>query len=74
MSLLNTDYKITSILANRPKVIILDIIDTDQCGFITGRLLADNISCTITLIDYAQKQNEDLLLITDAEKAFDLVS
>ena len=30
---------------------------------------------TVNLIDYAQKQNEDVLLITlDAEKAFDLVS
>uniref|UniRef100_A0A3B5A5L8 Reverse transcriptase domain-containing protein n=1 Tax=Stegastes partitus TaxID=144197 RepID=A0A3B5A5L8_9TELE len=57
ISLLNTDYKITTgVIANRLKKCIVDITEADQCGFITGRLLSDNIRRTI-----------------NAEKAFDLV-
>lgn len=76
ISLLNTDYEIISaILANRLKTIITDVIQADQCGFIPGRYLADNIRRTIHLIDYAQKENIDVVLLTlDAQKAFDLVS
>ena len=75
ISLLNTDHKIiSSILANRLKEIITGIITPDQCGFIPGRILADNIRRTLNVIDYAQRENEQLLLLTlDAEKAFDLV-
>ena len=74
--MLNTDYKIISaILANRLKTIITDVIDADQCGLIPGRYLADNIRRTINLIDYAQKKNIDVVLLTlHAQKAFDLVS
>lgn len=76
ISLLNTDHKIISaILANRLKQNIIELINTDQCGFIPGRLLVDNIRRTINIIDYVQRQNKDICLITlDAEKAFDLVS
>ena len=76
ISLLNTDYKrISAILANRLKTIITDIIDADQCGFIPGRYLADNIRRTINLINYAQNKNIDAVLLTlDAQKAFDLMS
>uniref|UniRef100_A0A671TPP2 Reverse transcriptase domain-containing protein n=1 Tax=Sparus aurata TaxID=8175 RepID=A0A671TPP2_SPAAU len=76
ISLLNTDHNIiSSILANRLKDTVIDIINPDQCGFIPGRLLADNIRRTLNIIDYAQRQKEELLLMTlDAEKAFDLVS
>lgn len=52
-----------------------DIIDNDQSGFIPGRLLSDNIRQTLDIIDYAQNNDTNLLLLTlDAEKAFDLVS
>lgn len=76
ISLLNTDHKIiSSILAIRLKENITEIITPDQCGFIPGRILADNIRRTLNIIDYAQRENEQLLLVTlDAEKAFDLVS
>lgn len=56
-SLLNTDHKImTSILAHRLKDIIPDIISMDQCGFIPGRVLADNVRRTLNIIDYANKK------------------
>lgn len=52
ISLLNTDHKIiTAIIANRLKEIIPDIINSDQCGFIPGQLLSDNIRRTIIIID-----------------------
>lgn len=64
-----------SVLANRLKDAITDIMDPDQCGFIPGRLLADNIRLTLNIIDYAQREKEEPLLMTlDAEKAFELVS
>lgn len=76
ISLLNTDHKIISaILANRLKDTITDIIASDQCGFMPGRILADNIRRTLNVIDHAQIQQTDLLLLTlDAEKAFDMVN
>ena len=75
ISLLNTDHKIiTSIIANRLKDIVPDIINSDQSGFISGRLLSDNIRRTLNIIDYAHKHNTNLLLLMlDAEKAFDRV-
>ena len=75
ISLLNTDQKIlTSIIANRLKDILPDLIDSDQTGFICNRFLSDNVRRTLDIIDFSQKYNKDLLLLTlDAEKAFDRV-
>ena len=76
ISLLNMDHNlISSILANRLKDTTTDIINPNQCKFIPGRLQADNIRRTLNIIDYAQREKEELLLMTlDAEKVFDLVS
>lgn len=73
ISLLNNDHKIiTSIIANRWKDIVPDIVDNNQCGFIPGRFLSNNIRRTLNIIDYAQNNDINLLLLTlDAEKAFD---
>lgn len=66
-----TDYKIISaILANRLKATITDIT-ADQCGFIPGRIFADNIRQTLNVIVYAQIEKLDLfLLMLDAGKSF----
>ena len=50
-----------------------DIITAHQCGFIglPGKILADNIRQTLNVMDQAQIEKADLLLLTlDAEKAF----
>lgn len=44
-----------------------EIIENDQCGFIPGRLLSDNIRQTLNIIDYAQNNDINLpLLMLDA--------
>ena len=76
ISLLNTDYKILAkILATRLENILPTIIFQDQTGFIKNRHLFFNIRRLLNII-YTQgshKQNEELLLSLDAEKAFDRV-
>lgn len=65
VSLFNIDYKIISaILANRLNDIITDIVTADQCGFISGRILADNIRQALNVVDLAQIEKTDLLLLT----------
>uniref|UniRef100_A0A8D0GHQ7 Reverse transcriptase domain-containing protein n=1 Tax=Sphenodon punctatus TaxID=8508 RepID=A0A8D0GHQ7_SPHPU len=75
ISLINTDAKIfTKILADRLKLIIPEVIEMDQTGFMPGRLGIDNIWKVIDLITYIKQKNKPAAIISlDAEKAFDLV-
>ncbi len=41
-----------------------NIINSDQSGFIPNRFISDNIRRTLNIIDYSQKNNKDLLLLT----------
>lgn len=76
ISMFNVDYKtFTSIVSNRPKSFITDIIDEDQTGFVPGRQTHDNIRRTLHIIDKINTNNiPSALTSLDAEKAFDRVN
>lgn len=73
--MLNQDYKLfTSILAKRLEIILPDIIQLDQMGFIKQRQTQDNVRRTLHDINHIdQDKLEAVLLGLDAEKAFDSV-
>ena len=71
--LLNIDYKIaTKAISNRLKLIINDIIDSSQTGFIKGRYIGENIRLLTDIIDNVNDKNlPGILFFSDFEKAFD---
>ena len=73
ISLLNTDYKlIAKLLARRLKIILPDIINDDQTGYIKGRFIGQNIRCIEDLISFTEVKNRPgIILLIDFEKAFD---
>ena len=73
LSLLNTDYKIAAkAIANRIKLVLSDIINNDQTGFLKGRFIGENVHLRDSVIRYtAEKNIPGLLLFIDFEKAFD---
>ena len=75
LSLLNTEFKLLSkILAERLNRVLLKIIHPDQCGFIKGGNLQDNILDLISATEYAEQENIPMILVNyDFKKAFDMV-
>ena len=77
ITLLNVDYKLfTKVLGDCVKVVLPDIINTDQNGFIKCRFLGNNILDLYALIAIAKERQdeEDMILLSlDIEKAFDSV-
>ena len=76
ITLLNVDYKMfTKVLADRIKVVLPDIVHTDQNGFIKYRFMGNNILDVYALMALAQEtQDENMVLLSlDIEKAFDSV-
>ena len=74
ISLLNTDYKIlTKALTNRLKGVVNSLVESDQTGFIPGRLIQTNISTVRDLIDYTEEttSRSGALIFLDWEKAYD---
>ena len=71
-TLLNTDYKIAAkSVANRIKLVLPNLINLDQTGFLTGRFIGENITLIDSIIQYATEKNiPGLLLFIDFEKAF----
>lgn len=76
ISLLNVGLKIfTEILSLRLMDLFPQLIHSDQVGFVPTREAHDNTTKAINLIHAAWSQKTPLLLLlTDAEKAFDRVS
>ena len=73
ITLLNTDYKIAAkSIANRIKLVLPNLINHDQTGFLKGRFIGENIRLIDSIIQYATEKNiPGLLLFIDFEKAFD---
>ena len=75
ISLLCTDYKIiSSVMANRMKTALNDIIGPDQKGFLKERYIEENTRLVYDLIQYCKAKNKvGILLLVDFEKAFDSI-
>ncbi|KAL3695038.1 hypothetical protein R1sor_008689 [Riccia sorocarpa] len=75
ISLLPLAYKITGkILSTRLKAIVPRLVDSEQCGFIEGRSIMDNVMCLRLSQEIAQERREPALFCKlDFVKAFDRV-
>ena len=76
LSLLCCDFKVfTKIIANRLQLVIDDLISSDQCGFLKGRFIAQNLMDVNAVIYTAEKNNIPASLVAiDFAKAYDSVS
>ena len=72
ISLLNVIYKLmSSVIANRLKLVLDKLISNKQKGFISGRYIGENIR----MIYETQQQNIPALLVSiDFQQAFDTIS
>ncbi len=76
ITILNADYKIlTKILANRVAEVAANLIHPDQAGFVPGRRIMDHIRLSKLMIDYAEAEEENGMIIAlDQEKAYDKIN
>ena len=76
LALLNADYKLlAATLAARMSLLLPQLIDELQTGFVPGRLIMENITFNRDLLDYAaEEQLPVYMAFLDFEKAFDRVS
>jgi len=74
-TLLNCDYKIASkAIASRLQLVLSDLMDHEQTGFLKGRSIAENICLITNVISYTHSKDlPGLLLFIDFEKAFDTI-
>ena len=73
---MNVVYKLaSSVIANRVKQTLQDIIHENQKRFIAGRFIGENIRLIYDVLFETKQQNiPGLFLSVDFEKAFDTVS
>ena len=71
ISLLNVVYKLaSSVIANRVKQTLQDIIHENQKGFIAGRFIGENIRLIYDVLFETKQQNiPGLILSIDFEKS-----
>ena len=71
LTLLDTVYKIASgTIANRLKLVLNNLINKDQTGFVKGRYIGENTRLIYDLLNYTEKNNiPGLLLWIDFEKS-----
>jgi len=76
ISLLTVDYKILAkTLANRLKLCLNNLIDSDQSGFLKGRNIGNNIRLLIDIIQFSESNDvPGAIVLLDIEKAFDCVN
>lgn len=76
ITILNADYKmLTRALANRVAKVAEKLIHPDQAGFIPGRKIQDHIKLTKMMIDYAEAEEENGMIVAlDQEKAYDKIN
>ena len=76
ISLLNVVYKLAStVIANRLKTILDNVINEDQKGFISGRFIGENIRLIYDILYETKNQDiPGLLLSIDFQQASDSIS
>ena len=76
ISVLNTDYNLlTKIYASRLQIVLQNIINPDQVGYIKSRFIGENIRTIQDIIEYSSLfKHPGLVVLLDFEKAFDSVS
>ena len=75
LSLLNVDYKILSkIIADRLDVMLPQLINHDQSGFMRGRSMTDNLMDLMSAVQLCEVRSLNKILISyDYKQAFDSV-
>ena len=76
ISLLNTTYKlISTVLTNRIKGVLPELIHADQKGFMANRSIMDNTRLMMDImLEMGLRDETGLILLVDYEKAFDSLS
>ena len=63
------------VIANRPKVILPEIINTDQIGYMANRFCGKNTRLIADIIEYCKINKKPcIILLADFEKAFDSIN
>ena len=76
ITLLCADYKLASkVIANRIKLHLPKLINSDQTGFVKGRYIGQNIDILLQMIEFSDfYQKPGIVLGVDYAKAFDQLS
>jgi ribonuclease HI/exonuclease III len=76
ITILNADYKMfTKALTNKLTIITNKLIHEDQAAFLPGRSISDQIKLTKLLIDYAETEElNGIIVALDQEKAYDKIA